>query len=65
MNVTDAGGYIEMPPSSDSFDSTLDCTYFVTVYLGYGVEIQVSGFSSSATFPHPIHNVFYLVYNKG
>ncbi|KAF5893893.1 seizure protein 6, partial [Clarias magur] len=40
-NLTDAEGYIEMPPSSDSFDSSMDCTYFVTVYLGYGVEIQV------------------------
>ncbi|KAF7700968.1 seizure protein 6 homolog isoform X2 [Silurus meridionalis] len=41
MNLTDAAGYIEMPPISDSFESTMDCTYFVTVYLGYGVEIQV------------------------
>ncbi|KAG7322613.1 hypothetical protein KOW79_013959 [Hemibagrus wyckioides] len=40
-NLTDAEGYIEMPPSSDSFDSTMDCTYYVSVYLGYGVEIQV------------------------
>ncbi|KAF4082351.1 hypothetical protein AMELA_G00150530 [Ameiurus melas] len=41
MNLTDAEGSIEMPPSSDSFESAMDCTYFVTVYLGYGVEIQV------------------------
>ncbi|KAK3549400.1 hypothetical protein QTP86_001227 [Hemibagrus guttatus] len=40
MNLTDAEGYIEMPPSTDSFDSTMDCTYYVSVYLGYGVEIQ-------------------------
>ncbi|XP_062869777.1 seizure protein 6 homolog [Trichomycterus rosablanca] len=41
MNLTDGEGYIEMPSSSDTYDSTVDCTYFVTVYLGYGVEIQV------------------------
>lgn len=61
LNLTDAEGYIEMPPSSDSFDSTMDCTYFVTVYLGYGVEIQVSHFSESAmcnVFFHPIHICF-------
>ncbi|XP_037403287.1 seizure protein 6 isoform X2 [Pygocentrus nattereri] len=40
MNFTDAEGYIEMPPRADD-SSTLDCAYLVTVYLGYGVEIQV------------------------
>ncbi|XP_072514251.1 seizure protein 6 homolog isoform X1 [Salminus brasiliensis] len=42
MNFTDAEGYIEMPPrAEDSYDSTVDCTYLITVYLGYGIEIQV------------------------
>uniref|UniRef100_A0A3B1JU50 Seizure related 6 homolog n=1 Tax=Astyanax mexicanus TaxID=7994 RepID=A0A3B1JU50_ASTMX len=42
MNFTDAEGYIEMPPrTEDSHDSTVDCTYLITVYLGYGIEIQV------------------------
>ncbi|XP_036451612.1 LOW QUALITY PROTEIN: seizure protein 6 homolog [Colossoma macropomum] len=40
MNFTDAEGDIEMPPRADD-SSTVDCTYLVTVYLGYGVEIQV------------------------
>ncbi|KAL6472282.1 hypothetical protein MHYP_G00184700 [Metynnis hypsauchen] len=40
MNFTDAEGYIEMPPRADD-SSTVDCAYLVTVYLGYGVEIQV------------------------
>ncbi|KTF93089.1 hypothetical protein cypCar_00009496 [Cyprinus carpio] len=40
MNFTDAEGYIELPPDV-SFDSHIHCTCLVTVYLGYGVEIQV------------------------
>ncbi|XP_035391793.1 seizure protein 6 isoform X2 [Electrophorus electricus] len=40
LNFTDAEGYIEMPYGG-SYDSTVDCTSLVTVYLGYGVEIQV------------------------
>ncbi|XP_076842596.1 seizure protein 6 homolog isoform X2 [Brachyhypopomus gauderio] len=40
LNFTDAEGHIEMF-SGVSSDSTVDCTYLVTVYLGYGVEIQV------------------------
>uniref|UniRef100_A0A671LG62 Seizure protein 6-like n=1 Tax=Sinocyclocheilus anshuiensis TaxID=1608454 RepID=A0A671LG62_9TELE len=47
MNFTDAEGYIELPPDV-SFDSHIHCTCLVTVYLGYGVEIQVSTFSSNA-----------------
>ncbi|XP_066507502.1 seizure protein 6 isoform X2 [Hoplias malabaricus] len=42
MNFTDAEGYIELPPrADDSHDPVVDCTYLVTVYLGYGVEVQV------------------------
>ncbi|XP_030648155.1 seizure protein 6 [Chanos chanos] len=41
MNFTDPEGLIEMPPQSDAYESTFDCTYLVTVYLGYGIEIQV------------------------
>ncbi|KAK1800288.1 hypothetical protein P4O66_000331 [Electrophorus voltai] len=40
LNFTDAEGYIEMPYGG-SYDSTVDCTSLITVYLGYGVEIQV------------------------
>ncbi|XP_056591707.1 seizure protein 6 homolog isoform X2 [Triplophysa dalaica] len=40
MNFTDAEGYIEIPPDI-SFDSHINCICLVTVYPGYGVEIQV------------------------
>ncbi|CAM4729510.1 unnamed protein product [Leuciscus chuanchicus] len=40
MNFTEAEGYIELPLDV-SFDSHMHCTCLVTVYLGYGVEIQV------------------------
>lgn len=40
MNFTEAEGYIEIPPDV-SFDSHINCTCLVTVYLSYGVEIQV------------------------
>ncbi|KAI7793677.1 seizure protein 6 homolog isoform X2 [Triplophysa rosa] len=40
MNFTEAEGYIEIPPDV-SFDSHINCSCLVTVYLGYGVEIQV------------------------
>lgn len=43
MNFTEAEGYIEIPPDV-SFDSHINCICLVTVYLGYGVEIQVSIF---------------------
>ncbi|XP_051542291.1 seizure protein 6-like isoform X2 [Myxocyprinus asiaticus] len=45
MNFTEAEGYIEIPPDI-SFDSNVHCTCLVTVYLGYGVEIQVLNVSS-------------------
>nr|XP_005169241.2 seizure protein 6 isoform X2 [Danio rerio] len=44
MNFTDAEGYIELPPDA-SFDSHMHCTCLVTVYLGYGIEIQVLNIS--------------------
>jgi len=47
MNFTEAEGYIEIPLDV-SFDSHMHCTCLVTVYLGYGVEIQVSTVSSKA-----------------
>ncbi|XP_056127247.1 seizure protein 6 isoform X1 [Rhinichthys klamathensis goyatoka] len=40
MNFTEAEGYIELPLDV-SFDSHMHCTCLVTVYMGYGVEIQV------------------------
>lgn len=42
FNLTAPEGYIETPqPSSSHYYSSVDCTYTVTVYMGYGVEIQV------------------------
>ncbi|XP_034024867.1 seizure protein 6-like [Thalassophryne amazonica] len=42
LNLTGPDGYIEVPPqSSSTFQSTVDCSYTIIVYLGYGVEIQV------------------------
>ncbi|XP_030249016.1 seizure protein 6 homolog isoform X6 [Sparus aurata] len=42
LNLTETEGYIEAPPqSSSAFQSTMDCSYLITVYLGYGVEVQV------------------------
>ncbi|XP_036417450.1 seizure protein 6 isoform X2 [Colossoma macropomum] len=44
-NFTAPGGYIETPPPSSWYYSNVDCTYTVTVYMGYGVEIQVMNVS--------------------
>ncbi len=42
-NFTSPGGYIETPQQARSWYNTdVDCTYTVTVYMGYGVEIQVN-----------------------
>ncbi|XP_054456055.1 seizure protein 6 homolog [Anoplopoma fimbria] len=42
LNLTGPEGYIEAPPqSSSAFPSTMDCSYVITVYMGYGVEVQV------------------------
>ncbi|XP_019116233.2 seizure protein 6 homolog isoform X2 [Larimichthys crocea] len=42
LNMTGPEGYIEAPPqSSSAFHSTMDCSYIITVYMGYGVEVQV------------------------
>ncbi|KAK2847512.1 hypothetical protein Q5P01_010511 [Channa striata] len=42
LNLTEPEGYIEAPPQSCSgFHSTKDCSYIITVYMGYGVEVQV------------------------
>ncbi|KAK5929845.1 hypothetical protein CgunFtcFv8_011043 [Champsocephalus gunnari] len=42
MNLTGPDGYIKAPPqSSSAFQSTMDCSYVITVYMGYGVEVQV------------------------
>uniref|UniRef100_A0A672QZR5 Seizure related 6 homolog n=1 Tax=Sinocyclocheilus grahami TaxID=75366 RepID=A0A672QZR5_SINGR len=45
-NFTSPGGYIETPQQARSWYNTdVDCTYTVTVYMGYGVEIQVMNVS--------------------
>ncbi|XP_032382948.1 seizure protein 6 [Etheostoma spectabile] len=42
LNLTGPEGYIEAPPqSSSALHSTIDCSYIITVYMGYGVEVQV------------------------
>ncbi|KAF3692524.1 Seizure protein 6 [Channa argus] len=42
LNLTEPEGYIEAPSQSCSgFHSTKDCSYIITVYMGYGVEVQV------------------------
>uniref|UniRef100_A0A8C3A849 Seizure related 6 homolog n=1 Tax=Cyclopterus lumpus TaxID=8103 RepID=A0A8C3A849_CYCLU len=42
LNLTGPEGYIEAPPqSSSALHSTVDCSYVITVYMGYGVEVQV------------------------
>lgn len=42
FNLTGPEGYIEAPPqSSAAFFSTVDCSYTITAYMGYGVEVQV------------------------
>lgn len=42
-NFTSPGGYIETPQQARSwYNTNVDCTYTVTVYMGYGVEIQVN-----------------------
>ncbi|XP_072548129.1 seizure protein 6 homolog isoform X2 [Salminus brasiliensis] len=46
-NFTAPGGYIETPPPSSWYYSNVDCIYIVTVYMGYGVEIQVMNVSLS------------------
>ncbi|XP_051963166.1 seizure protein 6 homolog isoform X1 [Xyrauchen texanus] len=45
-NFTAPGGYIETPqPAKSWYNTNVDCTYTVTVYMGYGVEIQVMNVS--------------------
>lgn len=38
LNLTRPEGYIEAPPRSGS---TTNCRYLISVYMGYGVEVQV------------------------
>ncbi|CAB1316212.1 unnamed protein product, partial [Coregonus sp. 'balchen'] len=45
VNFTDPEGHIKIPPQHSaalSSDPGVDCIYVVTVYLGYGIEVQVS-----------------------
>ncbi|KAK7925054.1 hypothetical protein WMY93_007364 [Mugilogobius chulae] len=42
MNFTDPEGNIEI---RQTLDPTVECNYFVTVYLGYGIEVQVVNMS--------------------
>ncbi|XP_048468316.1 seizure protein 6 homolog [Rhincodon typus] len=48
LNFTDFEGYIESPEYlSHLYYSNLDCIYTITVYRGYGVELQVKNISLS------------------
>ncbi|XP_036379542.1 seizure protein 6 homolog isoform X2 [Megalops cyprinoides] len=48
VNFTNPEGYIDTAHLSSAWlDSTVDCTFTVTVYLGYGVEVQVLNVSLS------------------
>lgn len=43
-NITDMEGYIESPDyAGTTFYGGLDCTYTISVYMGFGIEVQVSG----------------------
>lgn len=39
MNFTESEGSIEI---LQPLDSGVECSYLITVYLGYGIEVQVS-----------------------
>ena len=42
MNFSYPEGYVEIPHHPGArVESGVDCTYVVTVYLGYGIEVQV------------------------
>lgn len=42
-NITDVEGYVESPDyAGATFYGGLDCTYTISVYIGYGIEVQVS-----------------------
>lgn len=43
MNFTDPEGNIEI---LQQLDSGVECNYLITVYLGYGIEVQVSATGS-------------------
>uniref|UniRef100_A0A8C7KP71 Seizure related 6 homolog n=1 Tax=Oncorhynchus kisutch TaxID=8019 RepID=A0A8C7KP71_ONCKI len=50
VNFTDPEGHIEIPQlhsSASAPDPGVDCTYVLTVYLGYGIEVQVLNVSLS------------------
>ncbi|KAG8140592.1 hypothetical protein E2320_003269, partial [Naja naja] len=41
-NITDIEGYVESPDyAGTTFYGGLDCTYTISVYMGYGIEVQV------------------------
>ncbi|XP_058039754.1 seizure 6-like protein 2 [Ahaetulla prasina] len=41
-NITDIEGYVESPDyTGTTFYGGLDCTYTISVYMGYGIEVQV------------------------
>ncbi|XP_041094647.1 seizure protein 6 homolog [Polyodon spathula] len=47
-NLTALEGFVESPESSGSgFYHSLDCTYTITVYTSYGVELQVKSLNLS------------------
>ncbi|XP_053117624.1 seizure 6-like protein 2 isoform X2 [Hemicordylus capensis] len=47
-NITDVEGYVESPDyAGATFYGGLDCTYTISVYMGYGIEVQVQSLNLS------------------
>ncbi|KAJ6653365.1 hypothetical protein lerEdw1_009266 [Lerista edwardsae] len=47
-NITDMEGYIESPDyAGTTFYGGLDCTYTISVYMGFGIEVQVQSLNLS------------------
>ncbi|XP_060636233.2 seizure 6-like protein 2 isoform X1 [Anolis sagrei] len=47
-NITDVEGYVESPDyAGANFYGGLDCTYTISVYMGYGIEVQVQSLNLS------------------
>lgn len=66
INFTAPGGYIETPPRGSYDYSNFDCTYTVTVYMGYGVEIQVGDLynvSAILTMESEWHNAQFVIHS--
>jgi len=50
LNLTGPEGYIDAPPQSTSALHSMYCSYVITVYMGYGVEVQVRATSINTAY---------------